>query len=53
MTCEIDMLDRNLVTPVAPALPTLLLTIAVVAASLAVSRYLDATEQIDIHQYYD
>lgn len=44
------MLDRNLVTPVAPALPTLLLTIAVVAASLAVSRYLDATEQIDIHQ---
>ncbi len=44
------MLDRNLVTPVASALPSLLVTIAVVAASLAVSRYLDATEQIDIRQ---
>jgi hypothetical protein len=44
------MLDKILLTRVASAIPILLFTIALLTASFAVIRYLDATEQADIRQ---
>jgi hypothetical protein len=50
ITEYIVMADRNLGTPVASAMPSLLFAMALLTASLGVSRYLDAAEQLDIHE---
>jgi hypothetical protein len=44
------MVDRNLVAPLASAIPPLLFTMALVAASFGVARYLDTTEQIAMRE---
>ena len=42
--------DKKLIIPLASVIPTALFAISVAAASLAVSGYLDAREQLDIGQ---
>lgn len=42
------MLDKVLVHPIASTLPTVIFTVALLAACLGIGRYLDAREQLDI-----
>ena len=44
------MVDRHLITHIASAFPVWLFAIGLVAAAFGAARYLDVTDQIDIHE---